>query len=71
MSCAPKWGQQEKERERDISIFIYQLVSLYNNFYNKTNITVPTFVFYMRVLLYCYTFRPFYWVYLRRVQYRQ
>jgi hypothetical protein len=36
---------------------------------NKINTTVPTFVFYMRMLLYRYMFRPFYWVILRRVQY--
>jgi hypothetical protein len=49
---------------------IYLLISLHNNFYNdKINTTVATFVFYVRVVLYGYMFRSFYWVIFRSVRY--
>jgi hypothetical protein len=60
---------QKQHNFRVYRIFIYQLVSLHNNFYNnKINTTVSTFVSYLVVTLYHCMFRPFCWAIFRRVR---
>jgi hypothetical protein len=46
------------------TIFIYHLVSLHNNFYNKTNITVSTFVFIYACVVIPLHVSTLHWVYI-------